>query len=486
MSPPKESAGAPSISKKNARRILKEAAERAGRKIRLAASDALFAPQQAFVEDKSLLKVACCSRRAGKSYAIAYALLAAGFKYPGSFPVYITMSRSDSKNILWPALADLDQKHNLGLSFKENSGEVALPNGSRILVRGGGSRREIDKLRGPKYPCAVVDEAQGFGSNLLYLIDEVLEPATLDYSGWISVTGTPNAACAGPFFDMATRPELGWSVHKWTLLDNPHIPHAADWLAKMKDRRGWDTAHPSYRREYKGEWVRDAEGLVFRYDESIHLIREFPREAANDWQYVLGIDLGYNDPTAFVVQAYSAATGRVVVVESHKESGLIPSAAAAEVEKYMARYPFVSIVADTGGFGKGYAEEWKQKYRIPVVAAQKTEKLGYIQMLNGDLSTGAMRIVGPSNRALAEEMSLLQWDSDKILDNRWVADDKFEDHLCDALLYGWRECKHHVNEWQVNAPKHGTKDYWRDLEDKMMDDAIKANSESDQPWWMAL
>ena len=241
--------------KKEARRILAEAARRAEKRNALDPAKLLFGPQRDFVLDKSRNKAAVCSRRAGKSYSIAFMLLEHALKHERSINPYITLTRDSGKDILWPALYDLDTKLGLNLRFRENTGDIILPNKSKIIIRGADDKRQIEKLRGPKYPIAVVDEAQGFPHFLHDLIEDVLEPATLDYDGQIVVTGTPNSACAGAFYNL-TNKEAGWAIHSWTLRDNPHIPDVESWLDRKRKQKAWDDNHPTYLREYCGVCTR--------------------------------------------------------------------------------------------------------------------------------------------------------------------------------------------------------------------------------------
>jgi hypothetical protein len=473
------------VNKAHAKRIIEEATRRAAKRKSLDPENLLFGPQKKFVEDSARNKVAVCSRRAGKSYSIAFMLLTHAMKHERSINPYITLTRDSGKDILWPALHDLNDKLSLKLRFRENTGDIILPNKSKIIIRGADDKRQIEKLRGPKYPIAVIDEAQGFPHFLHDLIEDVLEPATLDYDGQIVVTGTPNSACAGPFYELTTQSD-GWSVHNWTLRDNPHIPNVEDWLDRKRNQKGWDDNHPTYLREYCGVWIRDASCLVFEYSPRVNLISSVPFDEADDWAFVLGIDLGFNDPTAFVVIAYSQDIRQAFVVESYKESGLIPSAVAAHVEGFLSQYPFTRIVADTGGFGKGYAEEMKKRFSIPVVAAQKNNKHGYIEMINGDFRTGSLQICGTENAALLDEISLLQWDLDRMERGQMVMDRRrFQNHLCDAMLYAWRECTHQIGEFQHDdEPEYGTNAYWmREAERMEQEEMERFEEESETPWW---
>ncbi len=472
----------PILQPEDARKILAELGRRQQREAAGRAEALLFGPQLAFATDLSPRIIACCSRRAGKSTAIGWRLGKAALKHPRSIVPYVARAREDARDIIWPAFQLLDDAMALGLQFKQNTGDVVFPNGSRVVLRGAGSRREIDKLRGPKYPEVAVDEAQGFGEDLEYLLDDVLEPATLDYHGAILLTGTPNAACAGPFHRMATGATPGWSVHGWTLRDNPHLRDVEAWLAALRKRRGWDEQHPTYLREYCGQWVRDSVGMVFRLDEALNVadVGEEPEDA----EFCLGIDLGFDDPSAFVVVGYSELTGRTWVVATHLEAGLIPSAVAAKVEAMREQWPISRIVADSGGYGKGIVEEMRQKFRLPVESASKREKAAYVEMLNGDLRAGLLTIP-PRERELLGEMRLLQWDLDSVEKGKPKYDRRFDDHLCDALLYAWRECRHHGEEREEMPPAPGSREFYARLEAELESEAA-GDLGDDRPWWERL
>lgn len=470
------------------RRFLAELAERGRRRTKLDPDELLFGKQRDFVLDDSHSVAACCSRRAGKSYGVAFKLLQKAFQFKRSHCLYIVQSRETAKDIIWGPLQDLDEKLELGLRFREDTGAVIFPNGSKILLKGAGTKREVDKLRGNKHPLVVIDEAQGYGTQLLdYLLEEVIEPATLDYGdeGQILITGTPNAACAGYFYEATQRGKFGWSVHHWTMLDNPHLPDPQAWLKAKRERNNWGTDHPKYLREYCGVWVRDAEGLVYRFRDETNAIPTFRPSEAPDWEYVLGIDLGYNDPTAFVVVAYSELTGRAEVVTSWKESGLTPSRVAVEVEVMMQDFRFSRIVADTGGFGKGYVEEMREKHGMPIIPARKRDKAAFVELLNGDLASGTLVIAQDENQELIDEMRLLQWDVDKLeVSGKLVEDSRFHNHLCDALLYAWRECYHHTEERDVEGPTPGTK-AWEAAEEKRREDLAleRFGDDANREWW---
>lgn len=434
-------------------KLIQEASKRSGRVAALDWDELMFEPQRNFILDSERLKVACCSRRAGKSHSIALALLKAGFQHPGSFPIYMNMNRSSAQVIIWPALREIDARFNLDLKFNKATSDVGLPNGSVIKVYGVGSRREMDKARGGKPPLCCLDEAQNMGSDMEYLITEILLPATADYKASILVTGTPNASCSGPFYNithgkgMGERDaELGWSVHHWTMAENPYIIDVEEEYDLAKKAKGWTDLSPGFRREYKGEWVRDTMGLCFEMSTSM-LVDEFPEKDATDWRYILGVDLGTVDPCAFTVLAYSRALARTYVLMSYKDQ-FTTLQCGTEIERLMDIYKFDHIVVDSGGQGAAFIQQWKETH--PTIPARPVRK-GYdsvdmgIGIINADMRAGKLKIVKHSCKQLLDEMNILIWDDRKSITGKRMVKrgDNYPDHACDSYRYAYQKVRTH-------------------------------------------
>ncbi len=319
-----------------------------------------------------------------------------------------------------------------------------------------------------------MDEAQAFKAYLAELVSDVLEPAVLDYDGSIVLAGTPNQICRGFFYD-ASQEDSPWSVHHWTLLDNPHIPKAQEWLKERCRRYGWSESNPTYLREYKGQWIRDSSSLIYP---KIPVVQELP--ADDEWEYVLGLDLGYIDSTAFVICAYSTASGRLVVVESFKKTKLLPSDVAQIVSDLESQFRFETIVADAGGLGKAYVAEMTERWSLKIKSAEKREKRAYIELLAGDMATGVASIIDDYNGALLDELHALQWD-----DHRLAPHERCEDHLADAYLYAWRWCHQYWrDEILPERPKAGSVEYYRALEDQIEEEQEEQLDKSlDADWW---
>lgn len=454
------------------RRVLAEVVRRAQRSEKIDFSEHLFGPQKTFVESPAKLKAALCSRRSGKTHGVVLYMLKVAYTHAFSQTPYITLTRAQGKRNIWPLLKQLDRQLDLHGTFNNNELTYTLPNGSHIFICGANDESEIDRLRGGRYHLAVIDEAQSFRPLISSLIADVLDPALLDYRGTLCITGTPGPACVGLFFEVttqATEESKAWEVHRWTILDNERLPTpvTAKDLEDIRKRRRWLPDNPSFVREYLGRWVFDDSALVYKWNYRINALQERPDYA--DMSYVLALDLGYVDSTAFVVMGYSEQAGVCVAIESYKESGLIPSAVAVRVEQLSRQYDFEHIVADSGGLGKAYVEEMRQRYGLNIISAQKTNKLGFIELLNGDFQSGAFRVVAPTNPDLLEEVGTLPWNK-----KRDGEDERFENHLTDAMLYGWRACKQYFYEPEFDLPKPGSEEALAAEEDRMEEAAEEA------------
>ncbi len=415
--------------------------------------DGLFRQQRAFFDDPAKLKAIRAGRRAGKTETFAAGLYDAAKRHPRSLCPYISLSQVSARRIMWPVLSNMNERYRLGMHLDTNQLTATLPeNGSQIFCVGGDDHRKVEALRGAPYPRVALDEAGSFPRALLrYLCEDVLDAALMDYDGDMWLGGTPNAACVGYFHDITTglNPDVAKiPTHHWTVLDNPYIPHAGEWLARKRSEKHWGLDHPVYRREYMGEWVRDSSSLVFRFDRVKHIVARETIPAAI--RGVLGVDLGTSEQVrsmAFVANLWGKYQRKVYTTLAVKHAGMTPQTGGDELARIVGLHPEIdSVVVDEGGLGKGYTADWRMRASTEwsgaarawpaIKAAQKRDKLAYVEFLNGELDRGGLLIQeGEETRPLVEELELLQWNED-----RTGYDDRFLDHAADAWLYGWREC----------------------------------------------
>jgi hypothetical protein len=188
------------------------------------------------------------------------------------------------------------------------------------------------------------------------------------------------------------------------LVDNPSLD-ADEYLESLAELDSTTRAQLE-----KGVWVRDAEGLVYRYDEGINSLGTAP---ACDYK-LLGLDFGVTDDCAFVVLGWRRNDPTVYVLEAFRRPDTLPPDAAVVVRELQQRHRFVRIVGDVGGLGKPYAEEMRRRHHIPVEPADKVNKRGFISLLNGDLERGRVKAQRGTCDDLITEWCELPWDEGRM------------------------------------------------------------------------
>lgn len=443
--------------------------------------DSLFPEQRAFASDPARLVVAHPGRRAGKTYGVCVRLAIAALSNPGATVPFVHKTlTSGSANMGWKTFQELNQEFGLGLEFRTNPlRSVVFPGGGWVWFVGADKEDQIEKLRGDAYPEACIDEAGTYRRSLLAtLVDDILSPALLEYKGALVLTGTPNYVSKGKFYEYATDHLYEASVHHWTMLDNPHIPDVAEEWEKLKKQRLWDDDHPVFRREYKGEWVFEKGGLVYRGFDKKRNDWDGKLENGNEkgrWRYVLGIDYGFRPaPTAFAVLAYDTVQPRVRVLKTFERPKLIHTAVGREVDKLSESYNFDTVVVDAAH--PELIEALNQRAGVPAQPASKPDKMGFIDILNDEFSTGVVLMDTRRCQTFVEQASELQL-SDRSDWQRLVEDKNYANHTCDAVLYAWRYCYHFYRdlEYDKARPNH----------EEIIEAALLAELESgrEKAWW---
>lgn len=456
--------------------IVQEAFLEAGRRAQAATKVDLkklcFKEQWAFVTDDSPFVAGLCSRRAGKSEGICLKMLDTALKVPDCRIPYVTITRPMARNVIWGKLRrwcakptkDNPGGMDIDAHFNNQTLEVTLPNGSVIFLASAENQEEVEKLRGGAYPLAILDECQAFKQNLLQtLVEDILPYALGEMGGTLVCIGTPSPACAGYFYELTTGRKPGWSVHHWTMFQNTRFPidrrtgkpfDPFDFKKRMLALWRVTEKAARVRREMYGEWVRDLSASVYRVRPESY-VGELPD--APDWEHVIGADYGLKDATAFSVIAFSIALGKAVVIRAFEKTGLLSSDAADIVKELYDQYQPVGLVGDAGGLGAPYVEEVVRRYQLPMVAAEKSRKLGAIELMNDALDTGALSLL-ESCTDLYQQMADLEWDYSKVVRKHGlehagsvvradlVISDRKPDHMCDATLYAWRECVQWLHE----------------------------------------
>lgn len=442
--------------------------------------DLSFPEQDAFVVDPTRSLAAKCTRRAGKSNGLGLRFFRTMAKYPGSFCPYIALTRESARNIMWPVLQEQDQKYKLGCKFTESNLTVTAQNGSRLQLFGADMKNFIRRLRGIKTPGAAVDEAQEFGSHLKELVEEILEPATADYpDGWVALTGTPGPVPVGYFYEITELLKYGYSVHGWSIFQNPYMPNAKAFVEELTAKKGWSADNPTLLREWHGQWVLDLNALVFKYEATRNHYEALP-DLDNNWEYVIGVDIGFHDADAIAVIGWHPRIKEAYLVEEYVQPNQGITELAGEIEKRITRYNPLKVVMDTGGLGKKIAEELQKRYALPIVAAEKVRKFEFIELVNDALRI--QRLFAKSSSRFAQDAMRVKWDMDSL---KPKISDNFHSDICDAVLYAYREALHWLHEPEAEVVKAGSSEWLKRQEDEMQraaEEMLRRQERGDDPW----
>lgn len=407
--------------------------------------------------------------------------------HPHGQYAYLALTRKSAEGIAWSGLKEMNDAFGLGLRFHETKLRAEAPNGACITLHGADNPDWVERLLGRKHRIVAVDEAASFGPSLRRTIYEVLVPTTTDALGTVYLVGTPSHVLKGLFYDVTNGLEPGWSVHRWSTMDNPHM--ARQFQVEIDDyiqHHGAGVVNmPWFKRHYHGEWVVDDTDAVYRYERGRNSASRYIPTPTT--QYILGLDLGYAaDPCAFVVGAFDAETSpHFYVLESYRCAEMLVDAIADRCKDYASRYPGLRIIGDPAH--RWVLEELRQRFDMSVEIAEKAFKDDWIEVINSDLYLGRVKLVDPdtANRTLAEELVALKWrEMREGNTHRRKEDPRLRNDCCDALLYAYRAARHYLYTEPRPQPAPGTAAWFEVQADNLLQVEIdSAERRAGGSWW---
>lgn len=466
----------------------------------------LFRQQQQLLDDPNPYKCLRTPRRSGKSYACAVAAVRKCLTRARARVVLIGLTLKSTRGSFWRILDEIITSNGVDAESNKTELSYTFANGSYLYIFGAETLDRIERLRGDEYDLVIVDEAKSFSPETLrYLIEDVLMAAVATRLGEIWLTGTPGHIFEGPFYyasnpgkpdkqkkihSVQFDPAVGiqkkafWSFHTWTMEDNVKVKGQWQRACDDKERLEWTDDHPTWRREFLGEWVVDESGLVFAFaslcfedKDKVTWIPDINHPGnyglpEGSWNFLCGIDFGWENPTAFVVVAYSRARQELRELHSEKHSYLTLSGVAEIYRNLERRFGgFEATIVDAGAQGATIHHTLATDHGIPAIPAQKREKQAYTQIVNSDLYSGKIKLIEKSQ--LAEEMTRHCWDLSEGSREELARKGRLKEHpsspndLCDAFLYVWRFSAHRWYEAeQKQGPTPDQADYFEQLENE--------------------
>jgi hypothetical protein len=218
------------------------------------------------MQDKSRRILALCSRRAGKTYAMATILMATALAQPGSNSLYLGLTRAAAKKTMWTEIwIPLCAKWGAVCTHNASELTTTFANGSHVYFAGTDDERHIETNLGFKLALAIIDECQSQTRAILKrLVEGILPPALSDAGGRMIMAGTIPEAPAGYFWEQWQSKR--WSMHNWSLFENPHFKNPHEELAAHLAVSGLAPDDPLILRDWWGRIVFDATALAYRYD----------------------------------------------------------------------------------------------------------------------------------------------------------------------------------------------------------------------------
>lgn len=428
-----------------------------------------FPEQRSFIEDPARKKVIFCTRRASKSFSLGLKMVKTAREFPNSNIWFIGLSRESAKDIIWKdVLLVLNDKYNLGAVPNLTALTLTFPNGSLIKITGVDSDAdEMKKLLGKKFKLVCIDEASMYTISIETLVD-LIEPAVIDQDGTICLAGTASNFPRGIFYDITTGKRRDWKVFQWSALDNPFV--SKQWAAKLEEiakERPLYMETPQYKQWYLNQWVVDEEKLVYKFDSNKNLIKAIPMLPHDGWTFVLGVDTGWEDDSAFVLTGYHTNDPYLYILKTFATPKMTFDDVAIKIQEYMKDTTYAPHKIIIDGANKQGVESMRHRSNIPFEYADKQDKVTFIELCNSDLIEGRIKIIDiPENRPLWDEMMNLVWvtDGDKIKYPK-KEHPSLSNHRCDAHLYAWRCGYHYSSTPAVKKIVVGSREWYQKQSD---------------------
>lgn len=386
----------------------------------IAIINALEDPRHRFV-------VACVSRRVGKSF-IAYTLGFLKLLEPG-VKVLVVAPNYSLANIGWDQIKKLINKYGLK-TVRENSKdkEIELENGSLFKIA---SAAQPDSAVGRSYDLIIFDEAaismdggSAFDIQLRPTLDKpnskALFISTPRGNNWFKV-----------FYEKGFSDQLrNWVSIHGTYRDNPRAS-----LDDIEEARR-TVSEAYFKQEYEADFTT-FEGQIYDTFSVDKHVRDLSGMYSNffnveEFETLMGIDVGYRDPTAILTLKYHYDQDVYYVLEEYQQAELTTAQHAAYIQKTVDKYGVDRIFVDAAA--AQFRQDLAYEHEIPSSAAKKSVLDG-IALLQSLFQQDKI-IIDSSCHGLIQALQGYSWamPDTNILTKEKPVHDK-NSHMADALRY---------------------------------------------------
>ena len=169
---------------------------------------------------------------------------------------------------------------------------------------------------------------------------------------------------------------------------------------------------------------------------------------------MLGVDTGWEDDNAFVLGGYHENDPHLYIMSAYAQKHMTFDMVVQKINQYMAHPTQAPCKVIIDGANKQGVESMRIRSQIPFEYADKQDKVSFIEMMNGDLVQGKIKIHRTEARSLIDEMMSLVWKTDgDVITLPKKEHPALPNHKNDAALYLWRNGYHfHATKPEIKHP----------------------------------
>jgi phage terminase large subunit len=360
---------------------------------------------------------AALSRRQGKTY-IANIIGQVVSLVPGS-NVLVMAPNYNLSSISFDLQRHLIKHFGIEVE-KDNAKDrvIELINGSTIRI---GSVNQVDSCVGRSYDliifdeCALTDGEEAFNVSLRPTLDKPNSKAI-----FISTPRGKNNWFSR-FYDRGFSDEFPqWFSVKATWQDNPRMTEE-----DVEEARKTMSA-AQFSQEYEADFS-SYEGKIWNLKDSC--VRSFDINL-DKCEVIAGLDLGFKDPTAFVVAAYSWEDETFYILDEYFDNERTTEGHALQIKALIDKWNIDYIYIDSANQQQRF--DFAQLYDIPTTNAKKSvlDGIGYI----ASLVDNDKIIVDPKCKEVLYAFDQYRWDAKENLQKEKPKHDRAS-HMSDAIRY---------------------------------------------------
>lgn len=263
--------------------------------------------------------------RAGKTALAVFFIRARCHVYPGSRHLVARYSFANAKKTVWlqTMIPQFKIDEEMGLcQIKEQAGMVEYFNGSMVIL-GGLEPSRIDSILGSEYGTIFVTEANEDRFSDIEKLFSRLNDTTVSAAGKqiipkfvCDLNPTVDRNWTNVLFNRGLDPITGGPRHNFHEFAAVHFrPEDNQDNLSPGYIESLRNLSPSNRKRFYEGVFGSIEGLVFPFEESVHVVDPFP--IPDSWPRGRSIDFGYTHPFVCLWWAYDAANECAYVYREH-------------------------------------------------------------------------------------------------------------------------------------------------------------------------